>query len=115
MGKVRPASLIVRQGGIVHDLQEDVVDVRMGLFDFIQQKDGGGILAHRLGQQAAVLIAHIAGGGADQLGHGMLFRVFAHVKAQELDAQFPGQGAGDLGFAHAGGSDEEEAGQWLVF
>ena len=44
----------------------------------------------------------------------MLLRVFAHVEADELDAQRSGQHASHLGLAHARRPHEEQRGQRLV-
>lgn len=99
---------IVRQGTVVHDLQQDVEDVGMGLFYLVQQDHGIRGLAHGLGQQAALVEAHIAWRRTDEARDRVRFHVFAHVIAQELHAHGLGQPAGQLRLAYAGGAIEEE-------
>ena len=53
-----------------------------------------GMPADFLCEKTALLVAHIACRSADELGHGVLFLVFAHVEADEADAQllrYPGK------------------------
>ena len=83
----------------------------MGLFDLVEQDHGVGASAHRLGQLAALVIAHVPGGRADQPGDRVLFHVLGHVDADdrllgvehELSERFR-----ELGLADAGGAEEEE-------
>ena len=73
--------------------------------------DHGGA-AHRLGELSAVLMAHIALGGADEAGDGVGFHILRHVEADQgvLTAEEDsGQGPAQLGLAHAAGTQEEEA------
>ena len=68
----------------------------------------GQIPVQRIGQQAALIEAHIAGGRADEPGHRMLFHVFAHVEALEMNGKRARELAGHLGLAHPGRPGEEE-------
>ena len=54
-------AFVVGNDGIVHDLKKKVVDVLMGLFDLVEQKDAIWILADRVCEDASVVIAYIAG------------------------------------------------------
>ena len=65
-------------------------------------------LGDRLGEQAALVEAHIARGRADQPADGVPLHVLGHVEAHQLHAQGPGQLAADLGLAHPGGAGEHE-------
>ena len=114
VAEVGLAPLVVRQPGIIHHLQQNVVYVLMGLFYLVEQQHGIGGLTDGIGQQAAVLVAHIAGRRANELGHGMLLGIFAHVEAYQLDAQLTGQHLGHLRLAHTRGTHEEQRGQRLV-
>jgi hypothetical protein len=62
----------------------DVEDVRMRFFDFVQQNDAVWLAAHRLGQVAALLVAHIARRRADQPRDRMLFHEFGHVDPDQV-------------------------------
>ena len=107
-------SFVVGQSGIVHHLQQDVVDVLMGFLNLVEQQHGIGRLADGIGQQTTVLVAHIARRRSDELGDGMFLGVFAHVEAYQFDTQFPGQYARHLRLAHARRADEEQRGQRFV-
>ena len=47
-------------------MEEDVEDVRVRLLDLVEEEHGVGGLADRLGQEAALLVAHVAGRRADE-------------------------------------------------
>ena len=66
---------------------------------------------HRLGQRAAVFVAHVARGRADQARDRELLHVLRHVDADErlrVGEEELGQRAGQLGLADAGGAAENE-------
>ena len=107
--EVRLAAVVVGQGGVVHDLEQDVVDVRVGLLDFVQQQDRVRRAANRVGQQAALVEADVARRRADQPRHGVLLHVLAHVEAGKRDAEHLGELAGEFRLADPGGTREEEA------
>ena len=59
----------------------------------------------------ALVVADVAGRRADEPGDGVLLLVLAHVDADHgplVVEQEVGQGAGQLGLAHAGGAEEQE-------
>ena len=111
VAEVHRPSLAVRQAPIVHDLQEDVEDVRVGLLHLVHQDDAVGAAAHRLGQVAALLVADIARWGADEARHRVLLHELGHVDAHHglfgIEEEF-GQGLAQFGLADAGGAEEEE-------
>ena len=89
----------------------------MGLFHLVKQDHRVGPAPHRLGELAAFFVAHVARRRPNQAGHGVLLHVFAHVDAHHrllAVEQLGGQGLGELGFAHAGGTKEEETGDRSV-
>ena len=73
----------IGQMPILEDLQQDVVHIRMGLFDFVEQNDGIRIPLYTLGKLAAFLIADIPWRRSDQLRHRMLFHELGHVEADQ--------------------------------
>ena len=99
---------------MVHDLQQQVEDIRMGLLDLIQQQHAVRMLGDRLGEQAALVEADIARRRADQARDGMPLHVLGHVEADELDAHRDRQLPGDLGLADAGGTCEQETADRLA-
>ena len=114
VAEVGLAALVVGEGRVVHDLQEDIVDVGMGLLDLVEEDDGVGRLADGVGEEAALLVAHVAGGRADEAGDRVLLLVLGHVEAVQRDAHVLGELARELGLADAGGAHEEEVGHGLV-
>ena len=108
--------LAVRVGerAVVHDLQQDVVDVLVRLLDLVEQHDRVRMLVDGVGQEAALVEADIAGRRADQAADGVALHVLAHVEAQQLDAERQGQLPGGLGLAGAGGAGEQVAADRLV-
>ena len=89
----------------------------MGLLHLVKEDHGVGVAADGFRQLAALLIAHIAGRGADEPGDGELFHVLRHVDAHQVLLAVKeglGQGLGQLGLAHAGGAQEEEGADGLI-
>ncbi len=89
----------------------------VGLFDFVEQHHRVGPAADGFGQLAAFLVADVAGRRADQARDGVLLLVLRHVDANHgalVVEQELGQGAGQLGFADAGGAEEDEAADGTV-
>ena len=67
--KIHRSALAVGHPAVVEHLQQHIEDIRMGLFDLVEQDDRIGPPPHRLGEHAALVIADIAGRSADQSGH----------------------------------------------
>ena len=86
----------------------------MRFFDFVQQQHAERMLVHRLGEQAALLKAHIARRRANQARHRVALHVFGHIKALQRHAQRIGQLFGHFGFAHAGGAGKQKAADGLI-
>ena len=67
--------------------------------------------ADRLGELAALLVADVAGRGADEPGDAVLLAVLAHVDAHDralVVEQEVGERLGQLGLADAGRAEEQE-------
>ena len=73
--------LPVCEASVVEDLEEDVEDVVVGLFDFVEQNDAVGAASDGFAELAAFLVADVAGRGADEACDGVALHVFAHVDA----------------------------------
>ena len=99
----------VGQTAGVHDLQQQVEQVRVGFFDLIEQHDRVRGLGDGLGQQAALVVTDVARRGTDQAGERMRLPVFGHVEADQGQAQGGRQLACHFGLAHPGRSGEQEA------
>ena len=93
---------------MVHDLQQQVEDLRMSFLDLVHQQHAVRVPGDGFGQQTALVEPHVAGRRADQPGHGVPLHIFGHVEAHQLHAHGQGQLPGDFGLAHAGRSVEQE-------
>ena len=115
--EIHGAAVAVGEAAVVQDLQEGIEDLRVGLLDFVEEDHGVGPAAHRLGELAAFLVAHVARGRADEPGDRVLLHVLAHVQAHHgllgVEEEL-GQGPGQLGLAHPGGAQENEGTQGPV-
>ena len=114
MTEIGLASVGVSERGAIHDLEQDVENVGMRLFDLIEQQHAVGRAADGVGELSAVLVAHVAGGRTDEARHGVFLGILAHVEVHQLNAQLLGEHFGHFGLAHAGGADEKERGHGLV-
>ena len=108
IAKICLAPVVVRQGTVVHHLQQQVEDIRVRLLDLVKQHDGVRMLEDGVGQQPSLLESHVTGRSPDQPGHGMAFHVFRHVKSQYLDPERLAQLLGHFGLAHPGRAGKQE-------
>ena len=89
----------------------------MRLLHLVEQDDGVRAPANGLGELTALVVAHVSRGRTDEALHAELFHVLRHVDAHEralVVEQTLGERLGQLGLAHAGGSQKEEAADGLV-
>src|SRR4030095_11124027 len=101
----------VREMAVLKHLQQDVVNIRVRLLDFVQQNDGVRIPLHTFGQLTALLVSNVAGRGANQLRYRMLLHELRHVKADErffAAEQELRQRSSHLGLSDAGRTEEQE-------
>ena len=107
--EVHRAALTIRHAAIV--LQQDVEDVRVSLFDFIEQDHAVGTAPDSFREVAALVIADISRRRADQTGDAMLLHVFRHINADHglfTIEEERGERLRELGLADTRGSKEEE-------
>jgi len=111
-------ALSVGDAAIVEHLEEDVEDVGVGFFDFVEQDDAVRLAADGFAELAALFVSDVAGRCPDEAGHGVFFHVFAHVESDDgsfvVEEEF-GEGFGEFGFSDAGGSEEHERADRAVF
>jgi hypothetical protein len=69
----------VGQAAFLHDLQQHVEHVRVGLLDLVEQHDRVRPAADALGELAALFVADVAGRRADQAADVVLLHVLGHV------------------------------------
>ena len=82
VAEVDLAALGVGQVAVVEDLQQHVEDVRVRLLDLVEEDEAVGLAADGVGELAAVVVADVAGRGADEPRDVVLLHELGHV---ELD------------------------------
>ena len=96
---------------VIQHLQQNIEDIRMCFFDFIEQNHRVGISSHLLRELAAFLIADVAGRRTDNLRDGVFFHVFTHVNPNEslfrAEHSFR-QCLGEFGLTDTGRAEEKE-------
>ena len=107
-------AVVVGELAVVHDLQQDVEQVGMRLLDLVEQQHRMRVLVDRVGQQAALVVADIARGRADQPADRVALHIFGHVEPLQRDAHDRGELARDLGLADAGRAREQVIADRLV-
>ena len=109
--EVHHPALPVGQAAVIENLEQDVEDVGMGLFDLVEQDHAVGPAADRLGQLAALLIADVSRRRADHPGHRVLLHVLRHVEPDHgpfVVEEELGQRPRRLGLPHAGRAQKDE-------
>ena len=100
---------------MVHDLKQNVEDVGMSFFYFIQKDNTMGILPHRIGQQPALVETNISRRSSDQSGNGMLLHVFTHVKTLKVNSHDECELLRKFRLSHPGGTGEKERADGLFW
>ncbi|VUX33552.1 Uncharacterised protein [Bifidobacterium pseudocatenulatum] len=96
---------------IIQHLQQRVEDIRMGLFDLIEQHHGERLATHFLGEFAALFVADVSRRSTKQARSRILLGEFGHVDTNQrvlvVEQEF-GERLGQLGLANTGGAGEDE-------
>ncbi len=107
------SAVTVGQDTVVQNLQKQVVDVGVGLLNFVQKHHAVGALADLFAELAAAFLeAHVSRRRSDEATDAVLFHVFAHVDTDHgIFATEEGKAKHLRKFrlAHAGGTQEQEA------
>ena len=117
VAEVYGAAPTVRQAAVVEELQQDVQHVGVRLLHLVEEHDGVGTPAHRLGELPGLVVTDVAGRRAHEPRHGVLLLVLRHVDADHrplVVEEELGQGPRQLRLPDAGRSEEQEAPQWAA-
>ena len=111
IAEIHGAALAIGQPAILQHLQQDVEHVRVSFLHLVQQQQGIGPAAHRLGQVTALLVADVARGRPDHACHGVFLHELGHVDAHHgilaVEEKIR-QGLAQLGLADTGGPEKQE-------
>ena len=77
----------VGEATLLEDLQQRVEHVGVGLLDLVEQHHRERLAPHGLGELAALFVADVAGGRADQAADGVLLHVLGHVELRSATAR----------------------------
>ena len=83
VAEVHGVTLAVGQAAVLQHLEQDVPDLRVRLLDFVEQDHLVRPAADRLGQLPALVVADVAGWGADEARHRVLLAELAHVHTHQ--------------------------------
>ena len=115
--EVYRASLAVGQTTVIKQLQENVEDVSMSFFDFVQQNHAVRIAAHGFRQSAAFFVSHITRRRADQASHAVSFHEFAHIDANHVALIIEhemSQRLAEFCLADASRAEKHERSDWTI-
>jgi hypothetical protein len=66
VAEIRFPPVIVRERAVVHDLKQQVEDIRVRFLDLVQEQDAVRLLRNRLCQQATLVESDVARRSADE-------------------------------------------------
>ena len=114
VAKIGFASRVVGERRVIHDLQQNVEQIGMRLFDFVEQDDRVWLTPHGIGKQATLIETDVTWRRANQTADRVLFRILAHVIAQQLDTERTREHAREFGLAHARRPEKQKRPDGLV-
>jgi len=98
------AAIVICQGAVVHDLQQQIKDIRVCFFDLIQKQYHMRVPGDGFRQQTALVITDVSGWCTNQAGYGMAFHVLGHIKSNQFQPHDSCQLARDFCFTDTGGA-----------
>src|SRR5436190_2336139 len=105
------AALAIGKPAIIEHLEEDIKNIMVRFFNFIEQHHAIGAAADGFTELPALFVADVTGRRADEPSHSVFFHVFAHVNADHgvfvIEEEFS-ERTGGLGFADAGWAKENK-------
>ena len=109
-------SLAVGEHALVEQLQQQVVHLGVGLLDFVEQDHAVLLLAHGFGEEAALAVPDVTGGGEPM---SLAYSCGSAYSEQSMRTRRPGvvversrDRLGQLGLAGAGAAHQEERAHW---
>ena len=109
VSKIDFAGKAIGDLAVLENLQENVPDIGMGFFDFIEKDNAVGAATDFFGELTALFVTNVSWGGTDKAGDIKLLHVFGHIELNEgilFAEDFFGEGFGQVGFADAGWAKE---------
>src|ERR1044072_8258663 len=101
-------AIVIRQGCMIHHLQQDVEEIGVRLLNLVQHQHGVRSLVHGISQQTALVEPDIPRGRSDEARDSMAFRILAHVVAKKFDAERLGELLGEFSLTDSSRSREKK-------
>ena len=118
IAEVDRSALSISQTTIIQQLQQDVEDIRVRLFDFVEENHAVRPTTYRFRQLTAFVIADVAWRRTNQTADGVLLHVLGHVDAHHrllvVEQEF-GERSRQFGFTDTGRAEEDERTKRLVW
>src|SRR5829696_1054731 len=109
--EVHGATLRVGELPVLEYLEEYVEDIRVGFLDLVEEDDRVRTAPDLLSELAALVVADVARGRADQTGDGVALHVLGHVQTDHgvlVAEEVLGERPRELGLADARGAEEDK-------
>ena len=111
IAEIHGPAMAVGQPAVLQYLEQDVEDLRVGLFYFVEEHYPVRAATHRLGKLARFVVADIPGRRPDQARNGVLLGILGHVDTDHVafvvEQEF-GQCSCKFGLPHAGRAQQDE-------
>ncbi len=102
--EVDAAALRVGETSVVENLEENVENFRMSLFDLVKKDDGIRTMTYHFGEVSSFFMTDVAWRRADELRHGVLLHKLGHIDADKglvVIEEELGESLGKLGLSHS--------------
>ena len=100
--------VVVCQFRTVHDLQQNIHNIRMRLFDLVKQQYRMRMLLYHLCEQSALLVTDISRRSTYQAADSVCFHVLAHIDTLEMYMHRFSKLCRQCRFSYPGGTNKEE-------
>ena len=107
----------VSQSTIFQNLQQRIEDIRVCLFDLVEQHDGERLAADLLSELTALFVTDVAGRRTEEPRNSVLLAELTHVEADErvfFAEEELSQSLGKLRLTHTGRTGEDERTTWTL-
>ena len=109
IAEINCLAMMIGKAAVIHDLQQNVEQVGVRLFDFIEQQYTMRALVDCIGEQSALVEADITRRSTDQAAYAVPFHIFGHIEPLKRNTQNRCQLPRYFGFTNAGWAAEQIA------
>src|SRR5205823_5741361 len=109
--EVHGATLTISQTSIIHNLQQGIEDLWMGLLYLVQKNDAIGTTPYLLRQLTTLIMTNVTRGATEQTRHSMWLHILRHIKTDQITLttkQFSRQSLRQFGLTYTSRTKEQE-------